>query len=259
MGIAPSFDDGEAEDPPTPSQPQAADAVETPESPDESQAEEDESIDDYMTRLLERVRQTAGPESGPTRPDPSRERPAPEPISPQTPPERADSPAPAPEPVSQPSESPGLTPRAVAPERSVDLSAMRDLANLSAQAAINSYSRKVLYSRSAGKLMVAIVALAASTALLWIWWVKSPGLLPLYAGVASLGISLFFGGHYLQLGTRLLLTKRGRPESNRDKEAAAQSDEHGEGSGRAEGETGEELRASEPPMEEGDQYSPGPE
>jgi hypothetical protein len=120
-----------------------------------------------------------------------------------------------------------LSPRAVAPERSVDLSAMRDLANLSAQAAIDRHARKVLFTKSAGKLMVAVVSLLAGAALLWIWWAKSPGALPLYVGVASLAIAILFGGQYLLLGARLLFTKRSRPDrSQRSGNAEVQKKEN---------------------------------
>jgi hypothetical protein len=230
MGIAPSTDEGEAENRAAPSESQDGTAADTPESSQESPAEEDESIDDYMSRLLERVRQTPGPGSRAPRPDPSLEDPEPEAEpeaepEPETPEptdspspamESTDSPAPSPAPVSPPPEPDEVSPWGIAPERPADLSAMRDLANLSAHAAIDSYSRRILFSKSAGKLMVAVVALAAGAALLWLWWFKSPDALPLYAGVASLGVSLFFGGQYLQLGTRLLFIGRRRAKLSQD-------------------------------------------
>ena len=57
-----------------------------------------------------------------------------------------------------------MSPRTVAPEKRIDLSALRELANLSAQSAISRYSRKVLISSMYAKLMVAGVALAAGGA-----------------------------------------------------------------------------------------------
>jgi hypothetical protein len=244
MGIARSFDEDEAEDAATPASPQAQSAPQTPDAPHEPTAEEDESIDDYMARLLERVRQTAGPGGKPTGQDPSPGAPAPSPADSQAPPQPTDSPSPASEPTDsptggRPAQSSGLSPRAAAPERSVDLSAMRDLANLSAQAAIDHYSRRVLFSRSAGKLMVAVVALAASTALLWIWWAKSSSLLPLHAGVASLAIALLYGGHYLVLGARLLLTRRRRGARSRADKTAVEAEGDADSSSHRPADTGE--------------------
>jgi hypothetical protein len=120
---------------------------------------------------------------------------------------------------------------------------MRDLANLSAHAAIDHYSRRVLFSRSAGKLMVAAVAFAASTALLWIWWAKSPTPQPLYAGVASLAVALLFGSQYLLLRTRLLWTKPRRADRSRDDQTAAETEGGAEASSHAAEDTGEQPRS----------------
>ena len=62
-----------------------------------------------------------------------------------------------------------LSPRAVAPETAADLSAMRELANFSAQHAIDRSHRRIQGRAAPTKLLVALLALLATGLLLWIW------------------------------------------------------------------------------------------
>ncbi len=88
---------------------------------------EEESLDSYMSRLMQRVRSTGdGPEAS-SRTPPSSE-PARGAAAPAAPPSQPECPLPA----SQRREPATVLPRAAAPEKHVNLSAMRELANLSA-------------------------------------------------------------------------------------------------------------------------------
>jgi hypothetical protein len=157
-----------------------------------------------MARLLDRVRAGTGRSGEPATPGPS------------APPVPAPSPPPAPEPsepppepkavTAKPREAVDMSPRAVAPERSVDLSAMRDLANYSAKAAIDHHARRRLVSTVSSKLIVMVVSLAAAAILLWIWATKTHDQVALYAALASLVVAVFWAGQYVFLDGYRLLT-----------------------------------------------------
>jgi len=215
LGIAASFDHEEEEEEERPGHrsPHAVEtlphAAETPNVSRAASEEDDESIDDYMARLLDRVRAGTGQLGGPTAYVPSAPpAPAPTPAAP-CPAQVADPPPETPDP--EPDEKKELSPRAVAPERSVNLRAMRDLANQSAQAAIDHHTRRRLLGLAANKLLVAIVALAAGAILLWVWWTKTHDQVTLYAAVAGLAVALIWLGQYVLLGGSMLL-KRPRRE-----------------------------------------------
>jgi hypothetical protein len=165
-------------------------------------SEEDESIEVYMNRLLQRVRgddigssyrapapatRTVGP---PTRTSPA---PAlrPAPAAPAPKPEAASrSSASGPAPPSETMSPEEFVPRSQAPERSERLAAMRDLANSSARSAIGRYTRTrwlvnalirlgltagaaaasfllILFSPGAPKLALPGAALAAAASVFW--------------------------------------------------------------------------------------------
>ncbi len=174
----------------------------------------EESIDDYMARLLERVRETTSRPAEPARkPRSSSPAPAGQTAGPPPAPEIAGAakPPPLPEAPEADSAGPGdMTPRAVAPEKSVDLGAMRDLANFSAQSAIDRHSRKVLSIVATGKLLSATVALAVSAAILAMWWFLVPNDLMLCTGLAILIIALFWGMQFMLLVARVLFRRRVR-------------------------------------------------
>jgi hypothetical protein len=173
--------------------------------------DDEESIDQYMSRLMERVRATSGgvAPSSPTMPT----------ASPQVEPretskadaaQEAESPmfsaaAPA-EDANQPME---MTPRTVAPEKNVNLSALRELANLSAQSALGRHSRQVLVHTMYSKLLVAIVALAAGGALLWMWRSLGAMQTTFYAALVALLVAIYWGVEYALLTGRLIISKSG--------------------------------------------------
>ena len=67
--------------------------------------------------------------------------------------------------AAQPAE---MKPRALPAERSVDFSAMRELANLNARAAIDAHVRRLAGQRGTGKLAGAVAAISAAGVLLWL-------------------------------------------------------------------------------------------
>ncbi len=158
---------------------------------------DEESIDQYMARLLDRMR---GPGS-----------PSPEPAIPtqaaEDDPGEASARADEPESATVQTEAPlrELTPRAVAPETSIDLSAMRELANLSANAAIARHARGRLVRASGGKLFVAVVGAICSGALYWQAIQLGTGPLTVYSSAVSLIVALYWSVQYLILTGRIIV------------------------------------------------------
>jgi hypothetical protein len=204
QGNEPSADTASAvvEDPAEPIQPAGHAAANHAEQANAGDGE-DESIQAYMKQLMARVRGTS--ESG----EPPRcEAPAVRPpkSTPDVPavrtPAEAGEPAraatPRPEPVQ-------MSPRTVAPEKQVDLSAMRELANLSAENALNRHAHRKLRDTSHAKLAVTVVALAAGIGLYWIG--KLPGAKSAiwYGAGASFLVSLVWGAQYFLLTANLIL------------------------------------------------------
>jgi hypothetical protein len=88
-----------------------------------------------------------------------------------------------------------LTPRTVAPELSSDLRAMRDLANMSARAAIDRHTCRNWGRAAVGKLAIAVLAAGTGAAALLLAPANDPILT--YAGWTSLVVALFW---FLQAG-----------------------------------------------------------
>ena len=138
---------------------------------------DEESLDSYMARLLDRVRSVSGPANAPatakksvSRPSPSAKQPvsAPRAAKPQAEVEQTattvDHPRSAPEKLKD------LSPRGVAPERAMSLSSMRELANVSAQTAINRHAKRQFRHAARSKLLVAGIGLVAGGILMYLWW-----------------------------------------------------------------------------------------
>lgn len=140
--------------------------------------EQDESIESYMERLLQRVR---GPET------PAAPKPAPlfQPL-----PEIA---PPTPQPVvtAQPNKQPNmrledLSPRNKAPEQNIDLAAMRELANTAARSAIDRHAKRRGGKKAFARVALAAVTLLLSGALAYCSWLSE--FLP---GTIASGIGIF--------------------------------------------------------------------
>jgi hypothetical protein len=148
---------------------------------------EEESIDDYMTRLLKRV-QNIG----------QRQRPAAANASPPTAAQASASPKDAGDgATAPPSEGSAvqevlakLSRRAAAPELSSDIAAMRELANLSARAAIDKYAYRNWGRAAIGKFTIALLAAAAGVGA--VHFAAAPDSMLMYAGLLSFVISLFW-------------------------------------------------------------------
>jgi hypothetical protein len=171
--------------------------IETGEANEKPEEEVEESIDQYMAQLLRRVggiSQVASPAGSPA----PRRDPQPQPDSH----ERAEEHAVA-EPAGPQCGGPGeLSPRATAPEKGIDLSAMRELANFSARQAIDRYARQTLSRTIQSKLVVTVVSALVGAALLWFWWHDRSNQLSFYGAAVSFVIAIFWGVQDLVLTSR---------------------------------------------------------
>jgi hypothetical protein len=102
-----------------------------------------------------------------------------------------------------------LAPRAIAAEKNVDLSALRDLANLSAEHALGRHDFKELIRSTRSKAIVATVALAAGAGLLWHWRAHDAGTWTIVAVGLSWLIAIFWGLQYAILTGRLIINRSG--------------------------------------------------
>ncbi len=173
---------------------------------------EEESVDQYMAKLLARMRGEVAATKGREAPSPADRgergrRNA----------EREDTRAaagPAAEAVhtigAKLQEPVEMSPRAVAPEKSVNLTALREVANLSADNAIDRHARKRLFHIVAKKLTVSLLALLASLALIAAWWLRLAHPLALYAGSVSLIVAILWGLYYPLMSSRMI---HGQPQA----------------------------------------------
>ena len=102
-----------------------------------------------------------------------------------------------------------MPPRAAAPAKHIDLSALRELANLSADSALSEHAHRVLVNAMRSKLIVAFVALASGAGLWWMWHTFGARETTLYASLAALLVSIFWGVEYAVLTGRLIVNKSG--------------------------------------------------
>jgi hypothetical protein len=180
---APAGDGGESRQ--IAKQPTPPIAPATPElAPDKPH--EEESIDDYMSRLLTRMRGMTGE------------------------PQRGTSPKPAVAPVQRAADDEikdsevddaaakktalaipvKMEPRTLAPEKTRDLAAMREIANFTARAAIASHQHRHISKRAWSSLAVGIVGLVCGAFLIvWADDTQSPFF---YGGLAGLVVSLYW-------------------------------------------------------------------
>lgn len=195
--------------------------------------EDEVSIDDYMVRLLARNRGDAAPAASGARPA-TAARPsatvtrtpvavktpaaAPTPAAPKpdmvtaasspTPPAKPGKPANAP----KQGESGKLAPHTVAPEKRIDFRAMRQLANLSADTALNKHEAKRLAGTTRAKLLVTVVA-GVCGAILWgLHTAAGAHTVSVALAIASFGIAALWGTNYLALTTRILGVRRAHME-----------------------------------------------
>ena len=174
-------------------------------------ASEEESIDQYMTRLLQRVRATTGSsassEASTGTPDTDIGEPSSQPAA-----VPLGTPAPGSD-TSQDSaanRSPSaMARRSAAREDSANRGAMRELANVAAQTAIDHHARRRLVRLSTSKLTVILLALISGAAMLWTWWFFGAGVSTFYAGLVSFLIALYWGVQYAVLKGRVTVSRSG--------------------------------------------------
>ncbi len=159
---------------------------------EDEKEEEDESIDDYMTRLLQRAQSRGGRNLSESTSAISRAKT--EGPLPDTKPEAADLGPVQPRPY---------VPRAVAPEQSAGLEAMRAVATLSATTAISEHSKRQLFESIRGKLTTMVIGLVASCSLLWLWWDNRVGTTAFHGAAVGLVVVLLWGAHCLRHVLRL--------------------------------------------------------
>ena len=176
---------------------------------------EEESIDDYMTQLLERLRKGSGS------PAPARRVeapvPTPAPVRAAEParavpkePEVADAETSPHAPTAAPRPAAVETaPHATAPETQVSMAAMRELANLSAQSAISRHNRWQMVRTKRGKLLIVLQGLIIGGALLWMWGRPGARVFILCGAVASFLTAAVWGIEYAVLTGRAIRDKFG--------------------------------------------------
>ncbi len=147
--------------------------------------EEEESIDNYMAQLLKRVRGVSA----------NHQAPAGHAVEPSSrvvdPVAGSASGTAAPEPTTTVQEVPAqLARRSTAPELSSDLAAMRELANLSARSAIDTYAYRN-WGRAAF-VMLTIALLAAGAGGGAVYFAPAPDSMLMYAGLSSFVVTLFW-------------------------------------------------------------------
>jgi len=175
----------------------------TESSPGEPEESDAESIDDYMARLLERVRsatggkgQAHGQPGTPGAGESSSAEPA-APVAPsgwrrmRKPPERG---------------------AGTAPEKVVGLSAMRELAAQAARAAIDTHARRQTIRARRTKALVALTGLVVGGVLLWMWQQGMAANAAYYGGLASLLVTVVWGIQYAVLSGRLIVNRFGSLE-----------------------------------------------
>ena len=200
---------------------------------------EEESIDDYMSRLMQRVRPSTSDSEAPSRPKPRPEaihadREASPGATAVEPARAAFPPPPAadePEPVQS---------RPRTPPKHIDLSALCELANMSARNAIQQHTRRALVRAMYSKLTVTFVALGAGVGLFWTWKAFGACKLTLYSSLVAIVVAVFWGLEYAHLTGRLIVKKSGhldidwKGSSSRGTDAASSGGANGAESSTAE-------------------------
>ncbi|NLF07996.1 MAG: hypothetical protein GX594_08455 [Pirellulaceae bacterium] len=128
-----------------------------------------------------------------------------------------------------------LPPKASAQDRSINLSALRELANLSAHNAITRYSRRLLLSSLYSKLLVAAVSAVSTLILLWMWNMNRSVEITYYAALVAALAAIYWGVQYALLSGRLMISKSGslqlKSPSDYGKGASKPHDSHGAADG----------------------------
>ncbi len=207
-----------------PSKPVAPSFV-SPETPEPSHDDEHDegAISEYMAQLMNRVKGSSASEAATPAYDPSahaeEKRQASKPTAPEP------IPAYSIEPSFEKMQPVEMSPRAVAPEKNVNIAAFRDLANMSAHAALNTHARKEMQSSAISKLLVSVLAGIVGAGFLLMWNIRGRSHdLDFMTAMVSLAIALFWGVQYAVLTGRLIVNKSGRLELAKAQAAEMEDD-----------------------------------
>jgi hypothetical protein len=188
---------------------------------------EEESIDDYMSKLLARVRGSDAPDAPPVVSGPGKSA-GPTPAA-----RRAAHHAAAkaaakalsetdPAPAIRPGE---MAPRTLAPEKNINLSAIREIANLSASSALSSHQQKTTAINSQAKLLVTSVAFVMGVVFVIVWRMPHASPYTLLLALVSFGVSAIWGVQFSILLSKQLVERAARFERHlkRTNEAAGEA------------------------------------
>jgi len=100
-------------------------------------------------------------------------------------------------------------PRTVAPERGVNLEAMRDLANLSAHTALEQHQRRQTLAAVWTKFLATVFSLVLGCGMLWIWGGNPEHDAALYAAGVCFAVAALWGVQYILLAGKLILRTLG--------------------------------------------------
>jgi hypothetical protein len=175
---------------------------------------EEESIDDYMQKLMQRVRATTGEPEPPARPAPRVE-----PSASMTTEERPESESAKSSTGAEAKPAEPLRPRSALPPKPINMDALREVANLSAKSAIGQHARRTMVRTMYGKLFLTAVALAVGVGLFWLWKQYGASEITLYSSAAAIVVALMFGLQYVSLMIgRMIVAKAARAH---DRQAAS--------------------------------------
>ncbi len=131
-----------------------------------------------------------------------------------------------------------LAPRAIAPEKQVDIGAMRELANQSTRSALDQHAWRSLWQTARSRLSTTATMAIVGLGLLWLHFAWIPSQLALYGGLAALGFGAFLLAQYAYAACKILTHLRSTPEGNaqgackietQESETAAPSDDQSPG------------------------------
>jgi hypothetical protein len=171
--------------------------------PQHDSAHEEESVDDYMARLLQRIRSVQGDILGAA--DDGSVKTANQPDEAQLPLGVSSiQPAmPAAESV-QRGDSRDLMPHTMAPEKHDDITVLRDLAKYSAQNALGAHARWQMMRAMYSKLAVALLGGIIGLGLLFVWKMWFSNSLTFFSAMISFVVAVVWGVQYVLLTIQLL-------------------------------------------------------
>jgi VIT1/CCC1 family predicted Fe2+/Mn2+ transporter len=103
-----------------------------------------------------------------------------------------------------------LAPRTVAPEKNININAIRELANMSATSALNSHQQKKTAINSQAKLLVTLVSFTLGVALMIVWRLPHSSPYSPYWALAAFAVSAIWGVQFAKLFSQQLVERAAR-------------------------------------------------